>query len=114
MFKVTTSGGPVINWAWYEVMYGERYMGTPQDNPEGYRAANLLNRVDSIRGKVMLIQGGLDPTVLPKNSTTFVKRCIDRKIPVDFFVYPDHEHNVRGAERDHLFEKLYEYYKQNL
>ena len=114
VFKVTTSGGPVINWAWYEVMYGERYMGTPQDNPEGYRAANLLERVDSVRGKVMLIQGGLDPTVLPKNSTTFVKRCIDRKIPVDFFVYPDHEHNVRGAERDHLFEKLYEYYKQNL
>ena len=74
----------------------------------------LLRLVDSIRGKVMLIQGGLDPTVLPKNSTTFVKRCIDRKIPVDFFVYPDHEHNVRGAERDHLFEKLYEYYKQNL
>ncbi len=114
VFKVTTAGGPVINWAWYEVMYGERYMGTPQDNPEGYRAANLLERVDSIRGKVMLLQGGLDPTVLPKNSTTFVKRCIDRKIPVDFFVYPDHEHNVRGAQRDHLFEKLYEYYKQNL
>lgn len=114
VFKVTTSGGPVINWAWYEVMYGERYMGTPQDNPEGYRAANLLERVDSVRGKVMLIQGGLDPTVLPKNSTTFVKRCIDRKIPVDFFVYPDHEHNVRGALRDHLFEKLYEYYRQNL
>ena len=114
VFKVATAGGPVIDWKWYEVMYGERYMGTPQDNPEGYQNASLLNRVDSIRGKVMLLQGGLDPVVVPKNSTTFVQSCIQKKIPVDFFVYPNHEHNVIGPERDHLFQKLYEYYEQNL
>lgn len=114
VFKVATAGGPVINWAWYEIMYGERYMGTPQDNPEGYGNSNLLNRVDSIRGKVMLIQGGLDPVVLPKHSTTFVQKCIQKNIPVDFFVYPNHEHNVIGPQRDHLFRKLYEYYQQNL
>ena len=114
VFKVATAGGPVIDWAWYEVMYGERYMGTPQDNPEGYAKANLLNRVDSIRGKVMLIQGGLDPVVLPKQSTTFVQKCIQKNIPIDFFVYPNHEHNVTGPQRDHLFRKLYEYYQQNL
>lgn len=114
VFKVATAGGPVINWAWYEIMYGERYMGTPQDNPEGYEKANLLNRVDSIRGKVMLLQGGLDPVVTPKNSTTFVQSCIQKNIPVDFFVYPNHEHNVIGPQRDHLFQKWYEYYQQNL
>ena len=114
VFKVATAGGPVINWAWYEVMYGERYMGTPQDNPEGYRTANLLNRVDSIRGKVMIMQGGVDPVVLPKNAVNFVQKCIQKKIPVDFFLYPEHEHNVRGRERDHLFEKIYDYYQQNL
>ena len=114
VFKVATAGGPVINWAWYEIMYGERYMGTPQDNPEGYEKANLLNRVDSIRGKVMLLQGGLDPVVTPKNSTTFVQSCIQKNIPIDFFVYPNHEHNVIGPQRDHLFQKWYEYYQQNL
>lgn len=114
VFRVSTAGGPVINWEWYEVMYGERYMGTPQDNPEGYEWANLLNRVDSIRGKVMLIQGGLDPVVLPKQATTFVQKCIQKKIPVDFFLYPNHEHNVIGPQRDHLWEKLYDYYQQNL
>lgn len=114
VFKVATAGGPVIDWAWYEVMYGERYMGTPQDNPEGYQWANLLNRVDSIRGKVMLIQGGLDPVVLPKHSITFIQKCIQKKIPVDFFLYPNHEHNVIGPQRDHLWEKLFNYYQQNL
>ncbi len=114
VFKVATAGGPVINWAWYEVMYGERYMGTPQDNPEGYETANLLNRVDSIRGKVMIMQGGVDPVVLPKNAVNFVQKCIQKKIPVDFFLYPEHEHNVRGRERDHLFEKIYDYYQKNL
>ncbi len=114
VFKVATAGGPVIDWKWYEVMYGERYMGTPQDNPEGYRNANLIDRVDSVRGKVLIMQGGLDPVVLPKNSITFVEKCIEKKIPVDFFLYPAHEHNVRGRERDHLYEKIYDYYRQNL
>ena len=114
VFKVATAGGPVINWEWYEVMYGERYMETPQTNAEGYRNANLLNRVDSIRGKVMIMQGGVDPVVLPKNAVNFVQQCIRKKIPVDFFLYPEHEHNVRGRDRDHLFEKIYDYYRQNL
>lgn len=114
VFKVATAGGPVINWKWYEVMYGERYMGTPQDNPEGYEKSNLLNYVDSIRGKVLIMQGGLDPVVLPKNSVTFVQECVRRNIPIDFFIYSGHEHNVRGKERDHLYEKIYNYYQQNL
>lgn len=114
VFKVATAGGPVINWAWYEVMYGERYMGTPQDNTEGYAKSNLLNYVDSVRGKVMIMQGGLDPVVLPKNSVTFVQECVRRNIPIDFFIYSGHEHNVRGKERDHLYEKIYNYYQQNL
>ncbi|MEG1717106.1 MAG: DPP IV N-terminal domain-containing protein [Bacteroidales bacterium] len=114
VFKVATAGGPVINWSWYEIMYGERYMGTPDDNPLGYKQSNLLNYVDQLQGKVMLIQGGLDNTVLPKHSISFVEKCINQGKQVDFFLYPQHEHNVVGSERAHLFRKLYEYYKANL
>ncbi len=114
VFKVATAGGPVIDWKWYEIMYGERYMDTPEQNPEGYKNASLINYVDKLEGKLLVIQGGVDNTVLPQHSSSFLKKCIDLGKQVDYFIYPTHEHNVRGADRSHLFRKIYEYYQQNL
>ncbi|MCX6231864.1 MAG: DPP IV N-terminal domain-containing protein [Bacteroidetes bacterium] len=114
VFKVATAGGPVIDWKWYEVMYGERYMDTPEQNPEGYKNASLLNYVDKLEGKLLIIQGGVDNTVVPQHSSSFLKKCIDLGKQVDYFIYPTHEHNVSGIDRTHLYRKIYEYYKQNL
>lgn len=114
VFKVATAGGPVIDWKWYEVMYGERYMDTPEQNPEGYKNASLLNYVDKLEGKLLIIQGGIDNTVVPQHSSSFLRKCIDLGKQVDYFIYPTHEHNVSGIDRTHLFRKIYEYYKQNL
>ena len=114
VFKVATAGGPVIDWKWYEIMYGERYMDTPEQNPEGYKNASLINYVDKLEGKLLVIQGGVDNTVVPQHSSSFLKKCIDLGKQVDYFIYPTHEHNVRGADRSHLFRKIYEYYQQNL
>ena len=114
VFKVATAGGPVIDWKWYEIMYGERYMDTPEQNPDGYKNASLINYVDKLEGKLLIIQGGIDNTVVPQHSSSFIKKCIDLGKQVDYFIYPTHEHNVRGADRTHLLRKLFEYYKQNL
>jgi len=114
VFKVATAGGPVIDWKWYEIMYGERYMGTPEQNPDGYKNSCLLNFVDKLEGKLLVIHGGLDNTVVPQHSFSFLKKCIEKGKQVDLFLYPTHEHNVRGIARHHLFKKLIEYYKQNL
>ncbi|MFZ4399780.1 MAG: DPP IV N-terminal domain-containing protein [Bacteroidales bacterium] len=114
VFKVATAGGPVIDWKWYEVMYGERYMDTPEQNPEGYKNASLLNYVDKLEGKLLIIQGGVDNTVVPQHSSSFLKNCINLGKQVDYFIYPTHEHNVGGIDRTHLYRKIYEYYKQNL
>jgi dipeptidyl-peptidase-4 len=114
VFKVATAGGPVIDWKWYEVMYGERYMDTPEQNPEGYKNASLLNYVDKLEGKLLIIQGGVDNTVVPQHSSSFLKKCIDQGKQLDYFIYPTHEHNVSGIDRTHLYRKIYEYYKQNL
>ncbi|MFZ4412578.1 MAG: DPP IV N-terminal domain-containing protein [Bacteroidales bacterium] len=114
VFKVATAGGPVIDWKWYEVMYGERYMDTPEQNPEGYKNASLLNYVDKLEGKLLIIQGGIDNTVVPQHSSSFIKKCIDLGKQVDYFNYPTHEHNVSGIDRTHLYRKIFEYYKQNL
>ncbi len=114
IFKVATAGGPVIDWKYYEIMYGERYMDTPEQNPEGYEHASLLNQVDKLEGKLMIIHGAQDNTVVWQNSLQFLNKCIELKKQVDYFVYPTHEHNVRGLDRAHLYRKLAEYYDLNL
>ncbi|MDY0101702.1 MAG: S9 family peptidase [Lentimicrobium sp.] len=114
IFKVASAGGPVIDWKYYEVMYGERYMDTPEQNTEGYKEASLLNHVDKLEGKLLVIHGNMDNTVVWQNSLDFLMTCITNKKQVDYFVYPTHEHNVGGIDRAHLFRKLSEYYLQNL
>jgi len=109
-FKVGVAGGPVIDWKYYEVMYGERYMDTPEENPEGYKNASLLNKVDELQGHLMLIHGTMDPTVVWQHSLLFIKECVKQQKPIDYFVYPDHEHNVRGMDRLHLETKIARYF----
>lgn len=114
IFKAAVAGGPVINWQFYEVMYGERYMDTPQENPEGYAATYLSNKVSQLKGKLLLIHGLQDPVVLQQNSIDFVKKAVDKGIQVDYMIYPGHEHNVLGKDRAHLYQKVTDYFMQNL
>jgi dipeptidyl-peptidase-4 len=113
-FKVGVAGGPVVDWSMYEIMYGERYMDTPQENPEGYKNSNMLNYAQNLQGKLMLIHGVQDQTVVMQHSIQFLKKCVDLGKQVDFFVYPTHEHNVRGIDRVHLMEKVSNYFIDNL
>jgi dipeptidyl-peptidase 4 len=114
VFKVVVVGGPVIDWKYYEVMYGERYMDTPETNPEGYEKACLLNYVDSITGDILIIQGYQDGTVVPQNALNFLNKCIEQGKQVDFFLYPNHPHNVRGKDRAHLHTMIIEYFDEHL
>ena len=114
VFKVGCAGGPVIDWKWYEIMYGERYMDTPQENPEGYEANCLLNKAKDLEGHLLIIHGAEDNTVVWQHSLEFIERCINNLKQVDYFVYPHHEHNVRGRERNHLYYKMFQYYEDHL
>ena len=114
VFKVGCAGGPVIDWKWYEIMYGERYMDTPQENPEGYEANSLLNKAQNLEGRLLVIQGAEDNTVVPQHSTEFIEHCINNFKQVDYFMYPHHEHNVLGRERLHLYQKMFQYYEDHL
>ncbi len=113
VFCTATAGGPVIDWKFYEAMYGERYMDTPEQNPDGYKSAALTNYVNNLDGKLMIFHGAEDDVVLWQNSLDFINACIKAGKQVDYFVYPDHQHNVRGMDRAHLFRKIYEYHRDN-
>ena len=112
--KVSTAGGPVMDWKYYEVMYGERYMDTPEENPEGYELTSLENKTDKLEGKLMIIHCTTDPVVLWQHSLVFVENCIHNGKQLDYFVYPGHDHNVYGPDRAHLVTKITEYFKTNL
>lgn len=114
VFKVGVAGGPVIDWKYYEVMYGERYMDTPQENPEGYASTSLVSKAKSLKGKLLIIHGAIDPTVVWQNSLVFINECIKNQVPVDYFVYPRAEHNVQGQDRMHLMSKITSYFDDYL
>ncbi len=114
IFKVGVAGGPVIDWQFYEVMYGERYMDTPQSNPEGYKNANLRNKAGQLKGRLEVIIGGEDPTCVPQHSYTFLRACIDAGTHPDFFVYPEDGHNMFGHDRVHLHEHITRYFEDHL
>ena len=114
VFKVGVSGGPVIDWKWYEVMYGERYMDHPEVNPEGYAKTSLINSAKNLKGKLLICQGAIDPVVLWQHSLSFVRECVVNNIQVDYFPYPRHEHNVTGKDRVHLHDKISMYFEDYL
>ncbi|QNH61300.1 S9 family peptidase [Hymenobacter sediminicola] len=113
-FKVGVGGGPVIDWRMYEIMYTERYMDTPQENPEGYQKANLLNYVDKLQGKLLLIHGTVDDVVVWQHSLDYLKTAVDKGVQLDYFVYPGHPHNVSGKDRVHLYNKITQYFDEKL
>jgi dipeptidyl-peptidase-4 len=113
-FKVGVAGGPVIAWDMYEVMYGERYMDTPQENPDGYKNSDLTGFVKNLKGDLLMIHGMDDDVVVMQHNIKFMKACVDNKVQVDFFAYPGHAHNVRGKDRVHLMTKVIEYIREKL
>ena len=113
-FKVGVAGGPVIDWKMYEVMYGERYMDTPQDNPEGYRNSDLTQRAGDLKGRLQLIIGANDPVCVPQHSIAFLRACIDAGTQPDYFIYPGGQHNMFGRDRVHLYTRITRYFEDYL
>ena len=114
VFKVGVAGGPVIDWKWYEVMYGERYMGTPENNAEGYAKTSLISKAGNLKGKLQIITGYNDPTVVPQHCLSFLDACIKAGTQPDFFAYPGEEHNMRGHASVHLHERITQYFEDYL
>ena len=114
LFKSASCGGPVVDWRKYEVMYGERYMDTPEENPIGYEQADILPKVSNIKSELLVMHGAQDPTVVWQHSLELLRQAVEDGIQLDYFVYPAHEHNVRGIERVHLWNKIEKFHHQHL
>ena len=113
VFTCGVAGGPVIDWEFYEIMYTERFMDTPETNPEGYKNTSLLNKAKDLKDDLLMIHGTQDDVVVWQHSLAFVQECVSQGVPLDYFPYPGHKHNVRGKDRVHLLTKIIDYIVEN-
>ena len=114
VFKVGVAGGPVIDWKYYEVMYGERYMDRPDENPDGYASSSLLPKAKNLKGRLQIILGYNDPTCVPQHTLSFIRACIDAGTQPDLFTYPGDGHNMGGTDQVHLHERITRYFEDYL
>ncbi|RQP11922.1 MAG: S9 family peptidase [Chryseobacterium sp.] len=114
VFKVGVAGGPVMDWNMYEIMYTERYMDSPQENPDGYAQAALFDKIKNLNGNLLLIHGTDDDVVLWQHSINMLRSAVDNNVQLDYFVYPGHKHNVLGGDRVHLMQKVTDYFDEHL
>jgi dipeptidyl-peptidase-4 len=110
-FVSATLGGPVVDWKWYEIYYGERYMDTPEENPEGYAKASIINKVGKIIANTLIFHGALDGTVLQQNSLELLEKAVKENVLLNYYVYPSHEHNIRGKDRVHLWKMIEKHHR---
>lgn len=114
VFKVAVAGGPVIDWKWYEIMYGERYMDTELTNPEGFARTSLIGKVGNLKAKTLICQGAIDNTVVWEHCLSFIQECIRQQVQIDFFTFPKALHNMYGMERVYLYDKITAFFENNL
>ena len=108
-FTTGVAGGPVTDWKYYEIMYGERYMDRPEENEKGYEEASLMTHAGGLEGDLLLIHGTVDDVVVMQHNLSLVQKFVELGIQMDFFPYPMHKHNVRGKDRVHLMDKVLNY-----
>lgn len=115
VFKMGIAVAPVTNWKYYDTVYTERFLRTPQENPEGYENNSPINYVDLMKGNFLMVHGTADDNVHVQNAMEFAEALIQSNKDFEFMVYPDKNHGIYGGNtRRHLFNKMTNFILKNL
>ncbi|WP_027383642.1 S9 family peptidase [Epilithonimonas caeni] len=115
VFKLGIAVAPVTNWRYYDTVYTEKFLQTPQENPEGYDQNSPTTFANLLKGKFLLIHGTADDNVHFQNSMEFSEALIQNKKQFDFMAYPDKNHGIYGGNtRPQLYEKMTNFILENL
>lgn len=110
VFRAGVAGGPVCDWRLYEVMYGERYMDTPAENPDGYERTSVANRIGDLRARLLVVQGAMDSTVVWQNALRLTNAAIEKGVFIDHAIFPSHPHGVSGHDNVHCVATIKRYF----
>ena len=115
VFEMAIAVAPVTNWRFYDTIYTERFMRTPQENPGGYDLNSPINYADRLKGKYLLIHGSGDDNVHVQNSMRMIKALIDANKQFEWMIYPDKNHGIYGGNtQNHLYSKMTNFILNNL
>lgn len=115
VFKAAISVAPVTHWKFYDSIYTERFMRTPEENPEGYESGSPLNYANLLKGKYLLVHGTGDDNVHFQNSLAWIKALEENGKDFDLMIYPDKTHSISGSKyRMHLYHKMTNFILENL
>lgn len=114
LFHVGISGAPVTDWRNYDTIYTERYMDTPQNNPEGYDVGSAMTYADNLKGKLLLIHGTIDNNVHPGNTIQLVDALVKANKRFDLMMYPGNRHGIRGPHGQHYSKMRLNYLIEHL
>jgi dipeptidyl-peptidase-4 len=114
-FAAGASGAPPTDWSFYDTCYTERYMGTPENNPAGYRQSDILTRLNNLSGRLLMLKGLSDDNVILANTTRLTAELQKRSVPFDMMEYPGERHGIRGNDkRLQLWRTYLEFFRRNL
>ena len=115
VFKMGVAGAPVAHWDGYDTHYTERYMGTPQSNPDGYEASSVLTHVEGIKGDLLIVHGLIDENVHFRHTARLINALIKARKPYEFLMFPDERHMPRSqADRIYMEERITDFFERNL
>ena len=115
VFKMGIAVAPVTNWRFYDSVYTERYMQTPQENESGYDSNSPINYVSKLKGPYLLVHGSADDNVHYQNTMRMVESLVQANKQFDLFIYPDKNHGIYGGNtRLHLYNKMTKFIEDNL
>lgn len=115
VFKAGIAVAAPTDWRFYDTVYTERFMRTPQENKEGYDKASAINRIDKLHGKLLMVHGTADDNVHYRNMAEYCEELVQHDKSCDMQIYTNRNHNIMGGNtRNHLYKKLTNYIKENL
>ena len=114
VFSLAIAAAPVTHWKFYDTIYTERYMRTPEENPDGYEKYSPINHVDKIAGSYLLVHGSADDNVHYQHTLEMADELIEADVQFDLMIYPNHNHSIfRGNARLHLYRLMTNFLNEN-
>ena len=115
VFRAGVAVAPVTDWKFYDTVYAERYMRTPQQNAEGYRQSSVLTRAANLRGQLLIVTGTADDNVHPQNTYEVVEQFVQNDLDFDMMAYTNRNHFIQGGKSNpHIYKKVCTYFQRNL